>query len=81
MSLKPTKIEHLIDTDLDPKTGRASYHYNYLIYTFDTPAGPITARSYLDTPKEVTLLKAPSGADISPIIDYLKARYLKVKRL
>ena len=80
MPTSPPTIEHLIDTDLDPKTGRCSYHYNYLLYTFETPNGQITARSYLDTPKEVTLLKTPADANITPALDYLKARYLKVKR-
>ena len=78
--ITPSKIEHLVDTDLDPKTGKCSYHYNYLLYTFDHPLGPIRARSYLDTPKEVTILKSPSEANLDQILDYLHARYRKLKR-
>lgn len=74
------QIQHLIDTDLDPKTGRATYHYNYLLYTFDQPGGQVTARAYLDTPKEVTILKAPPGTNLDPVLDYLGARYKKIKR-
>ena len=52
----PVTIEHRVDTDFDPATGACSYHYNYLVYRFAHPLGRVTARSYLETPGEVSLL-------------------------
>lgn len=81
----PTKIEHLVDAEIDPRTGLFLYHYNYLVYTFAHPLGLVTARSYLDTPREVSILKAPSvedfGRELDGIIRYLRARYSKLNKL
>ncbi len=81
----PSKIEHLVDTDLDPKTGECSYYYNYLLYTFEHQGAPVTARSYLDETSEVSILQCPSGIDIeyelSGILTYLRLRYSSVSRL
>ncbi len=40
----PIRIDHLVDTDLDVRTGEVSYHYNYLLYTFEHHLGVVTAR-------------------------------------
>ena len=81
----PIKIEHLVDTDLDPKTGECSHYYNYLLYTFEYQGAPVTARSYLDDTSEVSILQCPSDIDIecelSGILTYLRLRYASVSRL
>lgn len=81
----PIKVEHLVDTDLDPKTGECSYFYNYFIYTFEHAGAQITARSYADDISEVSILQCPAGIDIeselSGILAYLRLRYQSVKRL
>ena len=81
----PSKVEHLIDTDLDPKTGECSFFYNYLLYTFEHADTPITARSYVDDISEVSILQCPTGIDIeselSGILTYLRLRYKSIKRL
>ncbi|WP_166416733.1 hypothetical protein [Cochlodiniinecator piscidefendens] len=81
----PSKIEHLIDTDLDPKTGECSYFYNYLLYTFEYAGTQITARSYLEDVSEVSVLQCPTGIDIerelNGILIYLRLRYPSVRRL
>lgn len=81
----PIKVEHLVDTDCDPKTGECSYFYNYLLYTFEHTGTQITARSYLDDASEVSILQCPTEIDIESelggILAYLRLRYPKVKRL
>ena len=81
----PSKIEHLVDTDLDPKTGECSYFYNYLLYTFDYAGAEITARCYLHNVSEVFILKCPTGVDVERELDgilvYLRLRYSSVRRL
>jgi len=81
----PRKIEHIVDTDFDPRTGEFSFFYNYLLYTFDHPAGTVTARSYLDTASEVSLLRRPettgSDREFAGILAYLRRRYPTVKAL
>jgi len=81
----PSKVEHLVDTDLDPKTGECSYFYNYLLYTFEHTGKQITARSYMDDASEVSILQCPADIDIeselSGILAYLRLRYPTVKRL
>lgn len=81
----PRKIEHLVDTDLDPKTGECSYFYNYLLYTFDYAGAQITARSYLHDVSEVSILQCPTLIDIERELDgilvYLRLRYPSVRRL
>lgn len=81
----PIRIDHLVDTDLDVRTGEVSYHYNYLLYTFEHHLGVVTARSYLDDPEEISILKAPSVGDVESelagIIRYLRTRYTRLKRL
>lgn len=81
----PSKVEHFVDTDLDPKTGECSYFYNYLLYTFEHAGTHITARSYMDDISEVSILRYPDGIDIeselSGILAYLRLRYPSVKRL
>lgn len=82
---QPRKIEHFVDTDRDPTTNEYSYFYNYLLYTFEHSNGVVTARSYLDTPSEVSILKCPIENDLEEkltgILTYLKLRYLTVKHL
>ena len=81
----PSKVEHLVDTDFDPKTGECSYFYNYLLYTFEHTDTQITARSYMDDISEVSILQCPTDIDIeselSGILAYLRLRYPLVKRL
>ncbi len=81
----PSKVEHLVDTDLDPKTGECSHFYNYLLYTFEHTGTLITARSYVDNVSEVSILQSPADIDIeselSGILAYLRLRYPTVKRL
>ena len=81
----PRLIEHLIDTHRDEKTGHVEFHYNYLLYTFDHPSGPVTARCYLDTPDRVSLLQVPATTGfedgLEGIIAYLDARFARVQRL
>lgn len=81
----PSKVEHLVDTDLHPKTGEYNYFYNYLLYTFEHKGTQITARSYLDNSFEVSILQCPSDIDIESeiggILTYLRLRYPSVKRL
>lgn len=81
----PNKVEHLVDTDLDPKTGECSYFYNYLLYTFEHAGTLITARSYIDEVSEVSILQCPTDIDIeselSGILTYLRLRFSTVKRL
>lgn len=81
----PSKVEHLVDTDLDPKTGKCSYFYNYLLYTFEHKGAQITARSYVDDASEVSILQCPTDiendSELSGILDYLRLRYPTVKRL
>ena len=85
MTQAPKKIEHLVEHDPDPNTGEVSYYYNFLLYTFDTSAGPVIARSYLDTIDEVSILNSPDGAGIEKemvgILAFLRLRYRTVKRL
>ena len=81
----PSKLEHLIDADIDPKTGECSYFYNYLLYTFEHAGTKITARGYLDDISEVSILNCPPGIDmaseLSGILAYLRLRYSSVKYL
>lgn len=81
----PSKIEHRVDTDLDPKTGECSYFYNYFLYTFDCAGNQITARSYLDDVSTVSILQCPTGIDtereLNGILAYLRLRYPSVTRL
>lgn len=81
----PSKVEHLVDTDFDPKTGECSYFYNYLLYTFEHAGTQITARSYIDDASEVSILQCPTDVDIenelSGILAYLRLRYSSIKRL
>ena len=81
----PSKVDHFVDTDLDPKTGECSYFYNYLLYTFEHAGTLITARSYMDDVSEVSILQCPADIDIeselSGILAYLRLRYPTVKRL
>lgn len=81
----PSKVEHLVDTDLDPTTGKCSYFNNYLLYTFDHSGAQITARSYMDDTSEVSILQCPTDIDIESelggILAYLRLRYPSVKRL
>lgn len=81
----PSKVEHLVDTDLDPKTGKCSYFYNYLLYTFEHPGTQVTARTYMDDAAEVSILQCPEDIDIESelggILAYLRLRYSTVKRL
>ena len=60
----PSKIEHLVDTDLDPKSGECSYFYNYLLYTFKHMDTLITARSYMDDVSEVSFLQCPADHEV-----------------
>jgi hypothetical protein len=77
----PTRIEHQVDTDLLPGQKKCSYHYNFLLYTFELPGGEAVARAYLDTPNEVSLLRADiDGEELEAVIEYLKWRYKKVLR-
>ena len=81
----PISITHEVDTDLDELTGECSFHYNFLLYTFSHLAGPIVARSYLDTSSEVNImlpLDLPSDDPaLTGILRYLRARYSVVMRL
>ena len=81
----PSKIEHLVDTDFDPKTGECEYYYNHLVYTFEHEGTQITARSYLDNIREVSILQCPNDIDIekelSGILAYLRMRYETIKQL
>ena len=81
----PSKVEHLVDTDLDPRSGECSYFYNYLQYTFEHTGTQITARIYMDDASEVSILQCPDDIDIenelSGILAYLRLRYPTVKRL
>jgi len=81
----PCSIEHLVDTDWNPATGECSYHYNFFLYTFQHSDGIVTARSYLDTLSEVSILKCPMDCELEeklePILNYLKRRYKTVKYL
>lgn len=81
----PSKVEHLVDTDLDPKTGECSYFYNYFLYTCEHTGTQITARSYIDDASEVSIMQCPTDIDIeseiSGILAYLRLRYPTVKRL
>lgn len=76
---------HLVDTDLDPKTGECSLFYNYLLYTFEHSGTEITARSYMDDASEVSILQCPTDIDIESelggILAYLRLRYPSIKRL
>lgn len=81
----PSKVDHLVDTDLDPSSGECSYFYNYLQYTFECMGTQITARSYMDDASIVSILQCPDDIDIekelSGILAYLRLRYPTVKRL
>ena len=81
----PSKVEHLVDTDLNPKTGESSYYYNYLLYTFEYADTQVTARSYVDNISIVSILKCPTDIDIeselSGILAYLRLRYTSVEHL
>ncbi len=81
----PRKIEHLVDTDLNPETGECSFYYNYLRYTFEHPEGDVIARSYLDNASEVSIHQCPVDDNIEDklagILYYLRLRYQSVTRL
>lgn len=81
----PSKVEHLVDTDLDLRTGECSYFYNYLLYTFEHTGTQITARSYMEDVSEVSILQCPTDIDLeselSGILAYLRLRYPSIKRL
>lgn len=83
--LNPLKIEHFVETDLNTKTGECSFHYNYLLYTFKHPLGVVTARSYLDEPNKVSILKTPTvdnlEKDLASVIQYLRTRYSKLQKI
>lgn len=81
----PKKIEHFVDTDLNPKTGEFSYYYNYLVYTFEHADGAVTARSYLDEPSEVSIIQCPVTTnleeELAGILTFLRYRYQTIQRL
>ena len=81
----PSKVEHLVDTDLDPKTGECSYFYNYLLYTFEHNGTQVTARSYVGDASKVSILQCPNDieddSELGGILAYLRLRYPTVKRL
>ncbi len=84
-SIFPTRIDHRIDEGHDAITGDGLYHYNYLVYDFDHPAGAILARSYLDEIESVALYWPQGVTEHDPIamkvIAFLSRRYAKLSVL
>jgi hypothetical protein len=81
----PIQIEHKVDEGHDAATGEQLYGYNYLVYTFEHPAGDILARSYLDDAQSVALYfpehVTEHDAEAKLIVAYLTRRYASIKRL
>lgn len=81
----PSKIEHLVEEGYDVGKNELIYHYNFLRYEFDHPAGVLWARSYLYRPEQVSIYP-PQGvslddAIVQKAIGYLRRRYREIQKL
>ena len=89
-SIEPVRIEHKVDEII--ADGLVEQSYNYLDYQFDSPAGAIHVRSYLNTSHAATihppvglgdgkLLFGEDWTARDAIIAYLTRRFLVIKEL
>ncbi|KAB2848838.1 MAG: hypothetical protein F9K44_09720 [Hyphomicrobiaceae bacterium] len=82
-AIAPISIEHDCDQAFDEE-GLLEYEYNHLVYTFEIAGQTISARSYLDSIREVSLIGLPEGLDLSCegmqlIMHYLSRRYQVIR--
>ena len=83
--ITPSLVEHRVEGALHAETGELLFHYNYLYYQFDVPAGRIWARSYLDDIKRASLFlpgdMATDHADAQTVLGYLTRRFNRIETL
>jgi hypothetical protein len=80
----PSKLEHLVEEGYDLKSKTQLFHYNFLRYAFEHPAGEIWARSYLDSAERVDIY-LPKGVTfndpiVQKVVGYLRRRFREVHR-
>lgn len=83
--ITPNLVEHRLESAIHEDTGELLFHYNYIYYQFDVPAGKIWARSYLDDITRSSLF-LPEGmkitdTDAERALGYLTLRFSQIDML
>jgi hypothetical protein len=89
--IQPLRVEHKVDEIIID--GQIEQSYNLVIYTFDSPAGALNVRAYLDAAHEAVILPPFRAAPGQPpvigedwatrdaVIGFLARRFLVIKEL